>query len=120
MDFLGRRLLYPCCGLGFLVALMGFREQWQLAALPPDFPSARLTYPVYVEQYPAGDPDQLRFLCESWTPGERVLIVDAQGERHRPGLVRARSALPVTGVSGIIFMGFAVFFCAPRRRRPPA
>lgn len=115
-----RWLIVLAGGLGVAFALQAFRYQWRYSELPPDLDCEALGYPARIEHLPAASCERLEFLAESWRPGTTVTIVDADGFRQPVTLVLREGTvgLLLTGLSGLVFLAAAVFFFAPRCRRP--
>lgn len=107
------------CTLGLTFAALGYRHQWTLSELPEDPALEELSYPVSIGDYRAGTSESLRFLAESWPPGTRLLILDADGEAVVVPTVRrlGTAGLILTGLGGTVFLAVAVGFFAPRLHR---
>ena len=118
---IARRLMITLvCALGFVVALLAYWQQWSYSEFPPGFALQSLAYPARVENDQATTPEHLRFLAESWPPGTTITILDHRGMSHESLLVlrQGRTALVLTGLSGLVFLASAIFFFAPRCGRP--
>ena len=114
------RPIHLVCALGLLLAALGYRAQWDRSQLPGHLRPADLRYPVHLDGLEAASPDRLRFLAESWPPGETIVIIDAAG-RAWPvvtELRQGRLALILTGMSGVLFLLATVAIFAPRGDQP--
>jgi signal transduction histidine kinase len=106
--------------LGLLIALAAWQRQWHYSSLPVSPAVDGFAYPVQVDGFPAHDPEQLRFLAESWPPGTMLTVSDSAGRQYELALRlrEGKTALALTGLSGLVFLLTALVFFAPRAARP--
>jgi len=115
-----RRLHVLICIVGLGLYVPGFVQQAGQAALPSDVHREALTYPVRVGHLVAGNPEQLRFVCEGWTVGARVTLTEADGDAHEVTLVarRDRNYLALAAFGSLFFWAMSLFAFTPRLAFP--
>jgi signal transduction histidine kinase len=108
------------CGLGLVIYLWAAAAQMRVSALPSDLQTETLSYPVTLQGWTVGSPDELDFLVQGIPAGSLVQITDAQGGLTESMLVRHFSFMHrvFTYMSGLILWLVGASFFATRTDRP--